>query len=149
MKRKASILAMMAFLLVLAPAGFAQNAGPQPTNPDLTQLIAWSQMQNPKPLPEPRPDPAPSPAAPQEQQPDQKSGQSASADAQQPSPMQTMTGTIAKEDGKYVLKASDGKTYLIDDQEKAKQFEGKQVKIVGSLDLNTNTIHLQSIEPAS
>lgn len=146
MNRKASILATVAFLLMVAQAGFAQNAGTQP-NSDFTQLIAWSQMQNPKPLPEPRPDPAPSPAAPQEQQPEQKSGQPASA-AQQQSPMQTLTGTVAKQDGKYVLKASDKKTYQIDDQEKAKQFEGKLVKIVGSLDMNTSTIHIESIEPA-
>jgi Protein of unknown function (DUF5818) len=146
MNRKASILAtLVAFLLVLMQAGFAQNLLTQP-NPDVAQLIAWSQMQNPKPLPEPRPDPAPSPT-PQEQQ---KSGQPDNAVAQQQQlPVQTITGTIAKEDGKFVLKASDSRTYLIDDQDKARQFEGKQVKIVGSLDPNTSTIHLQSIEPAS
>ena len=147
MNRKARILATGAFLLVLAQAGFALNVGTQP-NYDLTQLIAWSQMQNPKPLPEPRPDPSPTPGTPQEQPQDQKSGQPANAQQQSPM-MQTLTGTIAKEDGKYVLKASDKKTYQIDDQEKAKQFEGKQVKIVGSLDMSTSTIHLQSIEPAS
>src|SRR6266496_3643164 len=61
----------------------------------------------------------------------------------------SMNGKIVKEDGRYVLKASDHKTYQIDDQEKAKQFEGKQVKIVGSLDMSTGTIRIQSIEPAS
>jgi hypothetical protein len=147
MNRKAKILATVAFLLVLTQAGIALNVGTQP-NHDFTQLIAWSQMQNPKPLPEPRPDPSPTPGTPQEQPQDQKSGQPASAQQQSPM-MQTLTGTIAKEDGKYVLKASDKKTYQIDDQEKAKQFEGKQVKIVGSLDMSTSTIHLQSIEPAS
>jgi Protein of unknown function (DUF5818) len=148
MIRKASILAtLVAFLLVLTQAGFAQNLLTQP-NPDLAQLIAWSQMQNPKPLPEPRPDPAPAPGTPPEQQ--QKPGQPENAGAQQQQlPLQTMTGTIAKEDGKFVLKASDNKTYQIDDQGKAGQFEGKQVKIVGSLDASTGTIHLQSIEPAS
>jgi hypothetical protein len=143
MNRKASILVTLGFLLVWAQGGFAQD-----TDPSLVQLIAWSQMQNPQPMPQPRPDPGPLPE--QQQQPDrQQPGQPANADAQQQSSAQTMTGTIMKEDGKYVLKASDNKTYQIDDQEKAKQFEGKQVKIVGSLDMSTSTIRIQSIEPAS
>jgi len=151
MNRKASILVTLAFLLVLAQAGFAQNLSTQP-NPNLTQLIAWSQLQNPQPAPQPQPrtDPAPVPEPQQEQQPDrQQPGQPANADAHQQSSAQTITGTIVKEDGRYVLKASDNKTYQIDDQEKAKQFEGKQVKIVGSLDMSTSTIRIQSIEPAS
>jgi Protein of unknown function (DUF5818) len=148
MNRKTCIFAtLVAFLLVLAQAGFAQNLLSQP-NPNFGQLIAWSQLQNPKPLPEPRPDPAPSPGTPQEQQPKSERPDSAVAQQQQ-LPVQTLTGTITKEDGKYVLKASDSKTYQIDDQDKARQFEGKQVKIVGSLDPSTGTIHLQSIEPAS
>jgi Protein of unknown function (DUF5818) len=148
MNNKASILATLAFLLVFAQAGFAQNLGSQP-NSDLTQLIAWSQMQNPKPMPQPGPDPTPLPGPPQEQPPDrQPAGQAASSDAQHQASAQTITGTIVKEDGRYVLKAAD-KTYQIDDQEKAKQFEGKQVKIVGSLDASTGTIRIQSIEPAS
>ena len=147
MNRKPSIFAtVVVFLLVLTQAGFAQNLLTQP-NTDRAQLIAWSQLQNPKPLPEPRPDPTPSPGTPQERQ--QKSGQPENAAQQQQLPLQTIIGTIAKEGGKYVLKAADKKTYLIDDQDKAKDFEGKQVKIVGSLDMSTNTIHLQSIEPAS
>jgi hypothetical protein len=148
MNRKASIFATLAFLLVLAQAGFAQNLGTQP-NPDFTRLIAWSQLQNPQPMPQPKPDPAPLPGQQREQLPDRQQPQPANADAQQQLPVQTMTGTIVKEDGRYVLKASDSKTYQIDDQEKAKQFEGKQVKIAGSLDMSTSTIRVQSIEPAS
>jgi uncharacterized protein DUF5818 len=146
MNCKASILATVAFLLVLAHPGFAQNLSTQP-DPNLMQLIAWSELQTPHPTPEPRPDPAP---LPEQQQPDpQQPGQPTKADAQQQSSAQTMTGTVVKEDGRYVLKASDNKNYQIDDQEKAKQFEGKLVKIVGSLDMSTGTIRIQSIEPAS
>lgn len=150
MNRKARIFVTLAILLVWAQVGSAQNPalGTQ-SNPDLTQLIAWSQLQSPKPLPEPRPDPTPPPAAPQERQPDQKPGQPGNAYDQQQSPVRTISGTIAKEDGKYVLKASDKKTYQIEDQDKAKQFEGKQVKIVGILDMDSNTIRIQSIELVS
>jgi hypothetical protein len=40
-------------------------------------------------------------------------------------------------------------SYQLDDQEKAKQFEGKQVKVVGKLDLDTNLIHVENIEAVS
>ena len=129
MNWKPSVLFVLAFLFVFPKAGFAQYAGPQP-NPDLTQLIEWSQLQDPQPI------------------------QPASADAQeQPSaqtqPAQTMTGTVVKEDGRYVLKTLNRKTYQIDEQDKAKEYEGKQVKIVGSLDVSTSTIRIQSIELVS
>jgi uncharacterized protein DUF5818 len=155
MNVKVSILVTFAFLMCLAPAGFTQT-----TQPDSNlggQLIAWSELQNPQPMPQPRPDPAPLPEEqqrpdrqqPDRQQPDrQQPGQPVNGDAQAQSSAQTVTGTVVKEDGKYVLKASDGKTYQIDDQAKAKQFEGKQVKIVGNLD-SSNILRIQSIEPAS
>ena len=61
--------------------------------------------------------------------------------AQQPNDMQTQdakpfSGTIVKEKGKFVLKDTATKmSYQLDDQDKAKQFEGKQVKVTGKLDL--------------
>jgi len=160
MNGKASILVTLAFLRVLAQAGFAQNPSAPPDSSLGGQLIAWSELQNPQPMPQPRPDPPPLPEEQQQRQPDrqqpdrqqpdrQQPGQPVNEDAQQQSSAQTVTGTIVKEDGRYVLKASDNKTYQIDDQEKAKRFEGKQVKIVGSLDMSTGTISIQSIEPTS
>ena len=60
------------------------------------------------------------------------------------------SGTIVKEKGKLVLKDTAANvSYQLDDQEKAKQFEGKQVKVTGKLDMNTNVIHIESIEAAS
>ena len=35
-----------------------------------------------------------------------------------------------------------------DDQDKAKQFEGKDVKVEGTLDVATNTIRVSNILPA-
>jgi uncharacterized protein YdeI (BOF family) len=58
-----------------------------------------------------------------------------------------ISGTIVKEKGQYVLKdAASGASYKLDDQEKAKQFEGKQVKVTGKLDPTTNQIHVENIE---
>lgn len=59
---------------------------------------------------------------------------------------QAFTGHIAQTDGKYVL-VDDGQraTFQLDDQEKAKPFDGKNVKVTGSLDTATNTIHVAEI----
>jgi hypothetical protein len=77
------------------------------------------------------------------------------AGQQQQNDMQTQeakpfNGTIVKEKGKMVLKDTAANiSYQLDDQDKAKQFEGKQVKVTGKLDMNTNLIHVDSIEGGS
>jgi hypothetical protein len=58
-------------------------------------------------------------------------------------------GKIAKSGDKLVLQESSTQTaYQIDDQEKAKQFEGKSVKVMATVDPNTNTLHIVDITPA-
>jgi uncharacterized protein YdeI (BOF family) len=89
----------------------------------------------------------------------QQSGQQQPTAAQQQAPQQNdvqtqeakpFNGTIMKEKGKLVLKDTAANiSYQLDDQEKAKQFEGKQVKVTGKLDMNTNLIHVETIESAS
>jgi hypothetical protein len=75
--------------------------------------------------------------------------------SQQQNGMQTQdakpfNGTIMKEKGKLVLKDTAANvSYQLDDQKKAKEFEGKQVKVTGKLDLDTNLIHIDSIEGGS
>ncbi|PYX46659.1 MAG: hypothetical protein DMG79_15730 [Acidobacteria bacterium] len=75
--------------------------------------------------------------------------QSSSPDAL-PQPQQTDTanpqpsarsfeGTIAKM----------GDEYKLDDQQKAKHFEGKNVKIMATVDANTNTLHVVDIIPVT
>jgi hypothetical protein len=68
----------------------------------------------------------------------------------------TFLGTIGKSRGTLVLKGGYASqdpnaksTYKLDDQEKAKQYLGKNVKVTGSLDASTRTIHVSDIEPAS
>jgi hypothetical protein len=60
----------------------------------------------------------------------------------------SFTGTVVKAGGKYVLKTND-MNYQLDDQQKAKRFVGQQVKVSGSLDTNTSTIHVSDISPMS
>jgi hypothetical protein len=79
-------------------------------------------------------------------------------DAQTPSPGDTQTqdahaftGRVVKEkNGQLVLKDPVTKvSYQFNDQSKAKPYIGKQVKVTGKLDLNSNTIHIEGIEPLS
>jgi predicted RNA-binding protein len=59
----------------------------------------------------------------------------------------TFTGRILKENGDLVLKDLVTKvSYKLDDAAKAKQYMGKQVKVTGKLDMNTNTIQIENIE---
>ncbi len=68
--------------------------------------------------------------------------------AQQQQQEKSFKGTIEKSGDKLVLKSARG-SFDLDDQEKAKSFEGKEVKVTGTMDAQTKTIHVTNIEPAS
>jgi hypothetical protein len=53
-----------------------------------------------------------------------------------------------KSGDKYVLHTG-GADYQLDDQTQASKFDGKDVKVTGEVDQASNTIRVQSIEPAS
>lgn len=60
------------------------------------------------------------------------------------------TKNCVKMGGKYVLFDAAKKTvYELDDQTKPEQFAGQKVKITGTFDTATKTIHVKSIEAAS
>jgi hypothetical protein len=57
------------------------------------------------------------------------------------------SGTIIKNGDNFVLSDAANKlSYLLDDAEKASQFEGKKVKVTGTVDVASNTIHVESIQ---
>jgi uncharacterized protein YdeI (BOF family) len=59
----------------------------------------------------------------------------------------TFTGHIVKENGELVLKDPVTKvSYKLNDAAKARQYIGKQVKVTGKLDMDSNTILIESIE---
>jgi hypothetical protein len=60
------------------------------------------------------------------------------------------TGRVLREKGRIVLRDPVTKiSYQFDDQSRARRYFGRQVKVTGRLDLNSNTIHIESIEPQS
>jgi hypothetical protein len=59
----------------------------------------------------------------------------------------TFTGTILKSGESFVLSDSVTKSrYMLDDQGKARPYEGKKVKITGTIDVANNMIHVETIE---
>ncbi|HEY4932426.1 MAG TPA: DUF5818 domain-containing protein [Terriglobales bacterium] len=86
----------------------------------------------------------------QQQQPDASNQAAQSSMTSQAGEQQTFSGKVAKAGGKFVLKDTESKaTYVLDDQDKAKQFDGQDVKVSGSLDPQTKTIRVASISPGS
>ena len=62
----------------------------------------------------------------------------------------TFTGTVMKEGEVFVLSDNADKTnYQLDDAKKASKFEGKTVKVTGTLDAQNLTIHVQTITEVS
>lgn len=87
------------------------------------------------------------PATPQQNTPQQAEPGSQGQQSQQ---AQSFTGTIKNANGEYVLYVPASRTaYKLDDQSKAKQFEGQTVTVQGTLDSSTNTIKVSDIQPAS
>jgi hypothetical protein len=55
-------------------------------------------------------------------------------------------GKIIKDGATYVLKVSGNTSYQLEGAENAKQYEDKNVKVVGSLERGGGTIHVVKIE---
>jgi len=63
----------------------------------------------------------------------------------------TLLGKVVKaRNGQFALLTDEqtGKGVYLDNQEKAKEFEGKNVKVTGVLDVAKGVFHVTAIEPA-
>lgn len=153
-----SFLATLAIVIGMISWGSALNAqsGSSTTTPDRQAQQPSSSpdtapsQQTPQTQPAPSPEmppstqQRPSTQTPSSQTPDttapesgSKAGTSnGSAAAGDNSGHQTFTGTVVKQGDKYVLKDDTGKTYDIDHQTDVAKFEGKRVRVQGTLDPN-------------
>jgi len=69
--------------------------------------------------------------------------------ASTPQTARAFQGKITKSGDKLVLQDSSTQTsYKLDDQDKAKQFEGKNVKVMATIDATTNQLHVVDITPS-
>jgi hypothetical protein len=150
-------------LLILSSFGFvrftlAQQSAQFPNLPANIvgpQLVAWSELQKPQPMPQP----LPPPERADQSKPNQSQADQSQADHPQDQPVQppahdqpsaqAFVGTIVKDGSRFVLKVSTSVVYQIDDQEKARIYEGKQVRVSGNLDAKSNLLHITSIEAVS
>jgi len=71
----------------------------------------------------------------------------ADKDPNDPMAKKMCTVNCVKMGGKYVLSdAANKKVYQLDDQTKPEQFAGAPVRVKGTLDKNTQTIHVTDIQ---
>jgi hypothetical protein len=152
MRRVLSLATLILCLALIHMARAQSSQKPKhPAPQNSTELIAWTQLQEPRPVPSPQPvpvperQPDPSPDTQQQKQP----SPAAQDDAQKEPAAQSFTGTVIKSDGKYVLKTTEKATYQLDDQELAQKFEGKLVQVTGNLISGTNLIKVQDIKAAA
>lgn len=135
-------------LLLLPVEAFAQ----EPAHPGQlfsSDLVSWTYMQEPEPQerqhaqqrPEPTPETQPSsnPA-----QPGPRPGFPEAAPNQVRA---TFIGIVNKQSEGYVLKVSGAASYRLDNGPELEQYEGRRVRITGTLDQASNLIHVEKVEP--
>ena len=152
-----SILAILAIAVGMICWGSALNAQNTPStspdrqaqqpssSPDTTPPQSTPQTQSPSsqtppsqtPDTQQTPDQTPPPSS---RTPDSQPPSGAAADSGAADGTQTFSGTVTKQGDKYVLKDDSGHTYDIDHQDEVKKFEGKRVRVQGTLDPSTNKI---------
>jgi len=138
------MLGTLALALSAAPLFAQQPDANSPSSSPSAQQPSQSQPGTPPSSQQPG-------ATDPSQQPGQQPGASqppagapgSDAQAQSASEGQTFSGTVAKAGDKYVLQDASGKTYDVDRQEELKKYEGKQVRIKGTLDADGKTIHVK------
>jgi cytoskeletal protein RodZ len=138
--KRVSLILIAVFALVILPAAFAQGTPSQSQDPSTQTPSTQPPSQSPSTSPSQSPSTAPPSQSPSTDNP--SSATSSSSDAH------SFVGSIVKNNGKYMLHTG-GADYELDDQSQAGKFEGKDVKVTGSVDQQTNTIRVQSIAPAS
>jgi len=156
MKQKTAVLALLTLVLAIASLVLAQqpapNPGPGPTvDSSAKPAIAYSEMQKPVPEPVPQTTPEPVPPSKQQQQPEDRQSQQRevqpSVSQAQQDAVRTLNGTIVKDGERFVLRTTDNVNFQPDDQERAKKYEGTEVRVTGSVDAATHAIHVEKIEP--
>ena len=133
MKVCIGVFAAIVLTMALASMSFAQTAPAQPQDPTAQSPAS----------------PAPaSPASPSAKRPPDEGRKPSEGESSAPAPStktRPFMGTVVHENGGYFLRAGDLE-YKLDDQTEARRYEGRSVKVTGSLEKQSNTIHVQKIE---
>ena len=84
---------------------------------------------------------------PKLQDPGQSEEQTNPANSSASQAVRTLTGTIVRENNGYFLKADNNSEYQLDDPGKVRNFENQTVRVTGTVDSSTRTIHVQTVQP--
>ncbi len=144
------LLITLALLVGMVVSGARLNAQQTAQQPD-SQSSSQSAGQQTEPQTQPPPDQqSPSQAGQQsqppaqQQAPDQSGKQAPDTQAQsQTTQGQIFAGTVVKSGDKFMLQDASGTSYDIDRQDLVKKYEGKQVRVNGTLDPDGKTIHVK------
>ena len=126
-----------------SPSSAAPQSQPTPEQPPASQQTPQSQNPNNTPNTPPGAN-TPQSGTPGSTNPGATPNSGTTPGAASPgaatSDTQTFTGTIVKQGSKYVLQDASGKSYDIDHQPEVAKFEGKRVRVRGTLDQTGNKI---------
>ena len=139
-----SFLATLAIAIGMISWGSALQAQNTPSTSTPDQTTPQTQPPSPEMPPASQQTPSaetPSSQQPSSQSPDANAPQSGSKSsdsgaAATGTDTQTFSGTVVKQGDKYVLRDDSGKVYDIDHQTDVAKFEGKRVRVQGTLDAN-------------
>lgn len=136
-----SFITTLAALFAMISWGSLLNA--QQSSPDSQQPSSQSQPSQQQP-PDTQAPPSSSEQTPRQQTPNQAQPPSDQTQGSDQSGSKEFVGTVVKQGDKYMFQeASTGTTYDIDHQDEVKKFEGKKVRVHGTLDPNGKMIHVQ------
>lgn len=128
-----SFLATLAIALGMIAMGGTLHAQNSPSNSPDRQAQQPSQSPDNQ-SPPPQSQQPPSSQTPPPDTPPQQGAGNGSGETQ------VFSGTVVKTGDKYVLKDDSGHTYDIDHQAEVSKFEGKRVRVQGTLDAANNKI---------
>jgi hypothetical protein len=132
-------------MFLSAGIGLSAQNTPQTQPPDAQaqQPATPNQTMPPASTPEQAPPTTP-PQTQQSPNPDQSGQAAPDSKSDTATGVQSFTGTVVKSGDKYVFQdAASGNTYDIDHQDEVQKFEGKRVKVHGTLDASGKMIHIQ------
>jgi uncharacterized protein YdeI (BOF family) len=142
-KKRFELPFIVALAVLFATISWGSLAQAQQTAPDTQQPQTQQPPDTQAPPPSQTPQqPAQTPST--RSQPDPSTSAPNSSAQSDPSGSKEFVGTVVKQGDKYMFQdAASGTMYDIDHQDEVKKFEGKKVRVHGSLDASSKTIHVQ------
>jgi hypothetical protein len=155
-------LSVLVLALATSPTAVGQNS-PADVVPSQAAIV-WTGAQQPVPEPAPNTSAREIPPAqegaqqnterspeqreqPGAQKPGQNPGEANSPASGDSENLRSVTGTVVREGPSYFLRTDDNSEYQLDDATKVRDFENQAVRITGTVDSSTRTIHVQTIKP--